>query len=195
VNGRSAPWLGSLLLATAAVWLLSLLTLVVGQVLPQTWSTPPLLLLYLSVAASTLYAVARFGLWRLANGTQGASLLLWSAILGLAGALMPFAWLGPLWLEMDATVSGRVDASLTLAALILLSIGLPRARLVSVRVAAIGVGSAALRLVGLLFGPAVPIVWLLASAAQIAFLFAVAGSVFMRYPRAVAAEVPPASAL
>jgi len=189
---HTRSWAGALLLATA----LLLLIFFVGRVLSLAPSTP-LLLINVGAVGAILFAVARFWLWRLAAGRRGASLLLWSALLGLAGGLMLFSWLAPesLWLGM-AVSGSTIDVTLRLAALALLSIGLLRARLVSVGVAAIGLASGTLGLVGLLAHGQLGLVpSLVALGLEIVFLFSVAASLLVRRTLTKVAYAPPATAL
>jgi hypothetical protein len=192
MTGRMTPWAGALLLATA----LLLLTFFIGRILSP--APPAQLLLVRTLAVGViLLTAARFCLWRLAVGSQGASLLLWSALLGLAGGLMLFSWLAPEFLWMGAVVPGyTIDITLKLVALVLLSIGLLRVRLVSMRVAAIGLASGTLGLVGLLAHGQLGLApFLAALGLEIVFLFGVAVSLLMRRPLTDVADAPPAPAL
>jgi len=185
---RTRSRAGALLLATAVL----LLIFFVGRMLSPAPSMR-LLLINVGTVGAILLAVARFWLWRLAVGRHGASLLLWSALLGLAGELMLFSWLGQEYLWMGVAVFGYViDVTLTLAALVLLSIGLLRARLVSVGVAAIGLASAALGLVRLLARGQLGLVpSLTALGLEIVFLFGVAASLLVRRTLTTVADAPP----
>jgi hypothetical protein len=137
--GRTTSWAASLLLATAALLVVS----VGGRALLPALS---LTLLPLRIVVAILLAAARFLLWRLAVGRRGAAVLLWSALLGLVGAMFLVSWLGPRLVPGWSAAFVEIDLGLSLAALALQSFGMLRARLVPTWVATIGLTSSALGL-------------------------------------------------
>ena len=181
-----------------SAWLLLATALLLGTRTAVFAMTPAqgLLMLYVGIISGLLLAVARFLLWRLADGQGGAAMLLWSAILGLVSVMFLFSWFGPRLLPEASTSFVEIDLALGLIALALQSVGMFRVRLVPFWVGAIGLASSALGLFARLAWTRLGIAPSLASVGlEAAFLVGAGVSLLLNRQSATAEDIQTASAL